>query len=138
MQRSDFDREDFLGGPDLSKDMGLPSLQPDAVVEAGGPAARLRVIGVHTASHANVTLWADVPAAWAAATLTVYAVVGSLRAPVAQIVLAALPTGPQVLANFVGGVGGASTVEVDVQGIPPFVPAVPVPPLRLVLSSWDA
>lgn len=81
-------------------------------------------------------VYAAAPAAWAAATVELFGVVGSVRVSLAGPV--AVGAGSSIPIAVGEASGGVDQLQLVVAGAPPFVPAVPVPPLRIALVNWDS
>lgn len=113
---------------------GYRGRSTDVTVRAGTSATA--IVASVRAAGSSVALYANAPAAWAAAvTVQLFAVTGSVRA----LIVGPVPVlvGATQVFNLPNGIGGADSIELEVLNSPPFVPAVPVGELSLALVTYD-
>lgn len=81
-------------------------------------------------------IYAAAPVAWAAATVELIGIVGSVRISLAGPVALGAGSSVPIAIDELSGGRQVDSLQVIVAGAPPWVPAVPVPPLRLSLINW--
>ena len=113
---------------------GEPGWEPRSTSIVVSPASCNRVVGSCRVEGASGAVYADAPAAWAAAVsmLQVYAVVGSVRAHIiADQVIAA---GASQVVTWNNLLGGVDSLEIEITS----PPVATSPHLILSVCTWDA